>query len=374
MIPPPRLFLLLLTLVGHTICFQGTPKHAEVSPYYRRDRRDRSSLQDVDTIGLRRLLDRRYHARQSSNYTLVTETDQVLRREYQVRVYEHPPIWSRLLSRPPRAHLRRLAERRYLRPLRDQYGPRGHPYRRVGQEAVTIDIPIPTVHDMLSRRLLKNESEEIALELRLHGVRICDNYLQWTTDPSHEFVQEEICYSNETIVYSQDPNSLDFSEPEERWRNRVVQLVQQRSDALQRDDERRAKFIAFELFESYRVGVCDKRRTWSLGAVYPDFVPVRLRDFNPPDPPPFPPLVHDKLHDPYHSPTYQQSCKSKPLDERFADRVEALVLARVHRREEGRFLEADALRHELWHTYVSTETHRCRNTFSSHKLVTRTSA
>jgi hypothetical protein len=30
------------------------------------------------------------------------------------------------------------------------------------------------------------------------------------------------------------------------------------------------------------------------------------------------------------------------------------VQERIHKREEGKFLEADAIRNELWHTYVST--------------------
>ena len=385
----------------------------EISPFYRRDKRELEEpsisltpLNDPD--GLAALLAERHFARQVGDYTVVSNLDRQLKVKHGVKAYDHPPVWTRLLASPPTGFLRRQAQKQSRVMLR-AFGPTGHPYQELTGEAndidssVWCDLSVSEIHALLQRRTqcrasgLFDEADAIILELTIHGVRVCDETLQWTIDPKLDFKGRQLA-SNENITLGQPSREMEntvathrgsklrlqyardvLSRPLEeestvRVKQRVEQLVQARADALVRGEVHVADSLALELYCSYAVGVNDGTRTWSVGC---DFS-ANGTDLHMSWTPPQRPLHHcndsnlvDKTMRTRFPGTkellfgyrkrkftnetgYRCSSKSLPIPEQCKDRIEDLIQNRIHMREEARFLEADAVRKELWFTYVRT--------------------
>ena len=123
-----------LELIGRNNVESGTGKVTdEISPFYRRDTRelDASFIGSMpplkDPKGLAALLEERYQARQSGEYTIVSKVDRQLKRKHGVKAYDYPPVWTRLLSSHPTSFLRRQAQKqtRMMRKQRMQVQNRG---------------------------------------------------------------------------------------------------------------------------------------------------------------------------------------------------------------------------------------------------------
>jgi hypothetical protein len=343
----------------------STEQRPEVSPYYRRDRRDTAPITDTDR--LQDVLAQRYAARQAHDYDRVTQLDQSLFHTWQIRVYEHPPIWTRVLE-PPMAHMRRQA-RRKIQAVLDVYGPRGHAYQHVSRYSTLPNdwcrLTEPQVHTLLLRKTLAERhgqeslARAIAFELQVHGVRLHSSFLQWTTDPYHVFrntTMPTAIDSKEftTLAYTCQSPSLS----DNLSYRRIQQLVQMRADAIVRGDEQEALYLHHELYQAYNVSVNDTACTYeSRDPVHneTDFIVTLIRhlwEMQAHRPPLFPPLVFATLDDDaWNSPPYRCSQRSQALEPWWHTRVQTLILDRIHKREEGRFLEADAVRYTLWHTY-----------------------
>jgi cysteinyl-tRNA synthetase len=376
----------------------------EISPFYRRDKRDYQDAKldsDIaDPVGLQRLLKERFEARRSKNFELVTAADRQLKRQHGVRAFDHPPIWTRS-SEAPLAHLRRKAQTR-SREMKQLYGPTGHPYRQVGKQtnAAGESLLLLTesqAHDSLSRRTRcrmegrYEEADAIKFELSLYGIRIHEGYFQWTVDDQYCFdtknatsgrdndppitwptYSERTRSSDCTITISNDHTRLRFGgrtlkEDHIRRCQRVEQLVQRRSQAFMRGEANVAHLIALELERTYQVSVDDTSYTWSMHEEdsTETAAMTRLRaeqnatsrsaHDHPDKFPLFPGILFRDEARMYDSPvTSRRSSLSLPLeDESWIIRVEDLLLERIHKREEDKYLEADAIRRELWYTYVS---------------------
>ena len=364
----------------------------ELSRYFRRDRSDyapngkkqqqpapdNSDIPDPD--GLRRLLQRRFEARRAKDFERVSVVDGQLLRDHGVRAFDHPPIWTRS-SQPPKAYLRHRAQKQKAQ-YQQLYGPWGHPYRQVG-ETTKLSLSMAQVHTSLSRRTRcrtdgrYEEADAIKFELSLFGIRIHDDYLQWTADDQHKFkpmAEDDTTMHTPPPYWDRQPLStptarrrLRFGgrtseEDELRRRQRVGQLVQSRSEALGRDELELANSLALELRQTYEVVLDDSTRTWWIeerisktdGASFKLEKTSSLGDA-PTQSAPFPGILFGDEARAYDSPiTYALSTRSLPLqDPSWMKRVKDLVRERIHKREEAKFLEADAIRRELWHTYVS---------------------
>jgi len=377
----------------------------EISKFYRLDTRERGDNPNAlllppvtDPKGLASLLEERHYARQSGDYLLVAELDRKLKQKYGVKAYDHPPVWTRLLSSPPTAFRRRQAQKQ-KRLMKRAFGPAGHPYQQIivgerqNESSIFCDLTMAEIHALLLRRsqcratAKYEEADAIKLELSIHGVRVCDETLQWTTDPTVDFegTKKQTKSSNQNQVestsiasstqnYTRDPLSKPFEEEPIRFQQRVEQLVQARWDALVRGEGELAESLAMELYCSYDVGVNDHTRTWSVGCQFLADA-ANLSEWNPPqrqkmdtnassnetkdetDKIQFPStrlLFGDKERDFDSETRYRCSSQSLPVPKQSKQRVEELVQDRIHKREEARFLEADAIRRELWHTYVSS--------------------
>lgn len=354
----------------------------ELSAYYRRDHRDASSKPIVDPIALTKLLEDRHKARQGKNFKRVSLLDLQLRQEHGVRAYDHPPIWTRL-KEPPAAHLRRQADKRALE-MKRMYGPNGHPYSQVGGhiDPMFYSLTMRDIHTLLMRRTrsrLESRSDDadaIQLELLVHGIQVRDDLYQWSADPSVIFEESpagsQRCKEPlRATIYAPKAMPEPSDQAHMRIRQRIKQLVIARNEALIRGETQLAQFLLYELFKTYGVSVDDSSCTWSIARIFdigkgnavdndsavlgkPTSLGEALKEYSR-TPSPFPPLQfsHDSVNT--DSLAYRKSLHSLALeDERAMDRVSELVQVRIHKREEGKFLEADAIRNELWHTYVST--------------------
>jgi hypothetical protein len=235
------------------------------------------------------------------------------------------------------------------------------------------------IHTLLMRRTrsqLESRSEDadaIQLELLVHGIQVRDDHLyQWTADPSVIFEGSPTGpqqYKEPLRAENYAPKAVSEPEPSDqaqmRIRQRIKQLVKARAEALVRGETQLAKFLLYELFKTYGVSMDDSFCTWSIAGILdvdngnavlgePPSLGETLKKYSRP-PSPFPPLQFSQDSVNLDSLAYRKSLHSLALeDERAHDRVSELVQERINRREEGKFLEADAIRNELWHTYVST--------------------
>jgi len=215
-----------------------------------------------------------------------------------------------------------------------------------------------------------------------------------------------------TISYTQDPLSKPLrgsagrrrddkdKDSITRVRQRVEQLVRERAEARargelqttnvageqqqQEEDEYDDDHWARELYCTYNVGINDRTRRWSVGGRFlatedGEGEGLGVEEWKPQ--PPQQPIIEndgeradehilrfpstrrflfrDRDERDFDSETrYRCSSRSPPrttMSKQSWRRVQALIQDRIHKREEGRFLEADAIRRELWYTYVSLD-------------------
>jgi hypothetical protein len=388
------------TAIGKDIDVKGGT--SELSPYYRRDKMDydaeHHALPDIESVipdpeGVRQLLKDRFHARRSKDFALVVKIDRQLSQDHGVRAFDHPPIWTQS-SKAPRAHLRMQANKRRTE-LQELYGPVGHPYRQVGEQINVAGKPLllltmAQIHTSLSRRTRcrmegrYEKADAIQFELSLYGIRINDEFLQWTVDDRLIFKEEDrgvVGMLPKTHKYyervqrsahhdkSRTESSLQrpirfggrtLEEDEVRRRQRVVQLVQSRLTALARDEGMLASLLALELDKTYNVIIDDDKCAWetkdernanetSMSGPTDHSIDSAIQVSKL-----FPGILFvDEAHK-YDSPVrYKLSTRSLQLRNKHREqRIQDLVLERIHKREEGKYLEADAIRRELWNTYV----------------------
>lgn len=348
----------------------------ELSDHYRRDYRDTSNMPIDDPVGLSKLLKKRFKARTAKHFAKVTTLDRQLWHEHGVRAYDHPRIWTRI-TEPPAAHARREAAKRATE-MKRRYGPNGHAHNQIGTSINPMLCPLSMrdVHVLLSRRALSQlngrlkKADANKFELLIQGIQIRDDPYLWTADPAVDL--ERLLKENHypelpsrAAVFTPNSMSEPLGEAHCRIDQRIEQLVKGRAECLVRGETQLSQFILFELYRTYDVGIDDISRTWSVGAIFdtddamswkPPSLQEAVEDSASKAATPYPPLLFSRVGpDSHNSPPFRQSIHSLPLEDgRVIDRVTALVRQRLHKREEGKFLEADAIRNELWITYVST--------------------
>jgi hypothetical protein len=342
----------------------------EISEFYRRDPRDDPNRPIPDKDGLRQLLSQRFATRKSGDYDKVREIDALLWRNHGVRAFDNPCFWTREVT-PPVSYLRRRARRKASNRWA-RYGPTGHPYMQAGDKIDPMICPLAKseIHAMLSRRyqcVLESrivEAEAMGFELLINGVITCDSSKQWRADGRRDFDEPEKGVQRKpeaAPIYEEDVMS-NFTRQngtsEAISLQRVQQLVQVRSAAIVRGETDLADLLSYELYKTYEVGVNDQSCTWSLGSKF---------DVNTSWEPPtlpsisvspgsvkgvFPPRLFVEEDKKYASPAYRRSEHSRNISNYLAlRRIETLVQERIHLREERKFIEADAIRRELWETY-----------------------
>ena len=170
---------------------------------------------------------------------------------------------------------------------------------------------------------------------------------------------------------------------------RIESLIKRRQDAIIRQEHDVTDFLSYELYKTYNVIVDDTTCTWSYYREDNDddedihhreqlqFIPTlptlssslslsssssyckysgrsNLKTSKS-----FPTMLFIDENVQYASQPYQQSIHSKQIDfgnidineDIILQRIQDLVQERIHLREERKYVEADAIRAELWYTY-----------------------
>eukprot|EP00977_Amphora_coffeiformis_P005392 scaffold1147_cov172-Amphora_coffeaeformis.AAC.21 len=303
----------------------------EISPYYRRDRFDNSTLP-----------------------------------------LPPPHVLRQLLDSPESRNIKR----------KKKHGPRGHPFQHVGRcttdEGSTLDCSLtePVIHDLLAQCIdfetriepQQERADAIRFELSLHGVRVNTSTLQWTTDPDYVFNETPPGNSSDSKnqhfpVYREEKGLSKLGSRTDRntkTRQRIEHLIRRRLEAGMTGRRNEMIFIEWELQRCYGVHLDDENQTWFTekrrkeeGSHEDSSLLRRLSS-------PqiditctcFPPLVFYQNTSIWNSPAYSKSSLSSDIDLAIAHRVCSLVQERIHKREESKYVEADAIRQELWHAYV----------------------
>lgn len=367
----------------------------ELSPYYRRDRRDTELTENLmnndiaDPDGLRELLQVRFEAKKVKDFEQIASLDRQLKLEHGVRVSDYPRLWT-TRSDASKASIRQMMRKRHAR-MKELFGLRGHPYLQIHSphttESSNVLLSEGHVHTSLSaltRFQMEgkyDQADAIQFELSLCGIRIHDRLLLWTDDVNLDFealetipdrVVHETDYTKEkddVLGFNATSRREDSYKPrfggrtmEEditRRDQRIQQLIRQRSEANARGDAALFSLITLELKSTYWVQMDDERKTWRISKtsshVDKSILIPRVDHATNYTSSSFAALLFGEDLNEYTSDTsYRQSKKSLPLNNpTHKQRIKELVQERIHLREEGRYLEADAIRRELWHTYVS---------------------
>mmetsp|Transcript_26111 Transcript_26111/g.61429 ORF Transcript_26111/g.61429 Transcript_26111/m.61429 type:complete len:429 (+) Transcript_26111:2-1288(+) len=356
---------------------QQTKHTAELSPYYRRDIRYTTVGDDIhNKTCLGKLLADRYHTKKrvrvgmKGSQEALKEIDHNLVKYHQVRVYDRPRIWSPIDSEPPLA-FHRLRNEARIRRLEQMFGTVGHPYKRVGRSDahIIVDCPLaePDIHErirlMTELRLIQGKYENakaLEFELLLLGVRINAETMEWTNDPTHQF-----CHDNKPTQKSLQAQSLSqlihvqtnskanqtMVCDESDDTTRINQLLNRRQQALDIGDVLLAQFIALELCRAYNVSLEEDISAPNVRDIMNLQSEAKHEDSERRE-------LRFQLPQIYHnqqsisaSPPYSRSDMSETIDLHLEPRILNLVQERIHKREEGKFIEADAIRKELWYTY-----------------------
>jgi hypothetical protein len=344
-------------------------EETELSQYYRIDPDDDPNRPIPDKEGLRDLLFQRFEARRNCAYDTVERIDTELRKTHGVRAFDNPNFWTRQ-SRPPRSYLRRSVSKTAAK-MKTHFGPTGHPYNQVGQgiDQVTCPLTLTEIHSLLSRRCQSRlqgkyeEADAVRFDMELNGLHAHDGLMQWRADGHRRFdesktLSEEISEPEQPFV--EDVNSKNDTETDGKLLTfrRVDHLMKMRAEALARRETIVSDLLSLELYKTYGVIVDDNLRSWSyVVADATDNVrqPVELPDKNVSlciTKDIFPPTMFANEEQRYASPAYRQSENSRNVPNDLArQRIEQLVQERIHKRDERKFLESDAIRRELWQTY-----------------------
>jgi hypothetical protein len=345
---------------------QSDEEH-ELSQYYRLDPDDDPNRPIPDKEGLRDLLFQRFEARRNFVYHTVERIDTKLRKTHGVRAFDNPNFWT-TQSRPPRSYLRRSVSKTAAK-MKTHFGPTGHPYVQVGGQGidqVTCPLTLTEIHSLLSRRCQSRlqgkyeEADAVRFDMELNGLHVHDGLMQWRADGQRRFdesetIAEEISEPGQPFI--EDVKSKNDTDTDGKTFRRVEQLMKMRAAALVRGETILSDVLSLELYKTYGVVVDDNLRSWSYvvdtadNERQPPELPVKnvslciTKDL-------FPPTMFANEEQRYASPAYRQSENSRNVPNDLArQRIEQLVQERIHKRDERKFLESDAIRRELWETY-----------------------
>ena len=346
------------------------------SAFYRQDPRDANAdgflkeLSPSQRKQLQEYFQQLHSSRKNRDFETSDAICAKLRGQFGVRVYNDPPVWTTQKGAAPESYLRKKQTNAVTR-LKERYGPRGHPYTQVGGRINDIICPLSLkdIHDLMSKLTLArmegrtDKADAIQFELLINGVQYNDKVKQWRADGENQW--DDLC-SNITDDNGQDllyreqqkstaPETPQFTES----RTRVEQLIRNRVDGIVRGDADLVHSLSEELFKTYSVVVDDKRQTWSFQTqggsdreweeLPRDKTEIAQSD----DDILVPPILFaNGVNGQAADYSFRASDHSREVPSNMIlNRIQYLVAERVQKREESKFLEADAIRRELWMTY-----------------------
>ena len=281
---------------------------------YRRDENDDHN-NNVDEGKVKELITKRSVAQKERNYDLADSIKEELKSQYGVWVWDRDSLWTTT----PIAPQRRLRDQNNWRgrgrgrgrgdswrqgrwsgrgrmggrgrgngqgstanrfgygqrsSTVNRFGRNGHDYTQIGDDiSPSCPLSLGEIHRLLSQRTMHRlernfeAADKIGKQLFSNGVRFHDKLRQWRADGAiFEDVEGE---------YSGKPFTMnEYSEPIDDWdtetRDRLNAIIQDRMEARGSRFYSKADRLRDMLWDTYRVAVDDKSRTWSRGG---DFGP-----------------------------------------------------------------------------------------------------
>ena len=364
------------------------------SAFYRRDPQDvianSSFLQNLSSsrkTKLQHCFQQLHNARKFRDYQSSDAISAKLKREFGVRVFHNPPVWTTQKGAAPLSYLKKK-QSNDLNRLRKIHGPRGHPYTQVGEGVLNESIcplSMKDIHDLLEQLTLARmegndgplaaEAEAIQFELLINGVQVSDESKQWRADGIVDQWDDSVVSSVvsdgmdkqgvQILLYTEQPPTKTTSAPEPsrfaEHRPRVKQLIQLRAESIVREETDLVKSLTIELWKTYDVVIDDTRRTWSFQSENCERGEPNTSDNNSmvvettesQEAILMPPVLFANGSNSWQGDSsFRASDHSREVtDSSVLDRIQYLVAERAQKREEGKFLEADSIRKELWMAY-----------------------
>jgi hypothetical protein len=316
---------------------------------YKRDARD---TRPVDEAAVHTLIDQRLEAKHACNFARVLQCETDLLQQHGVKFYDACLMWSTDKTPPSQYFVHK--NRNWFK----------HGYQQVGGELdpVTCSLCMQDIHMLIAKRerlrAMSNfgDAEAMLFELSIRGVALHDNPPMWRADGMADFDRTEFSGAPKTLTYKQVGDAASGDLPAGARIN-IEKLVQKRAGAIARNDQNRVRSMAFELYQTYGVMVDDRRRIWKMGQGFdepwtkPELNFARTQPYRSATSPLLPIVFTETALIPVTQ--YTMSPFSKRMhDPPTIARIEEIVDERACFREMGIFKASDALRNELWKSYL----------------------
>ena len=347
-------------------------------PGYRRDPTDDMS-KTVNEKEVTRLISLRTKAQHERNYVVADDIRDELNTAHGVYVWDKDGLWSASPVAPSRRYNNYAAasaassdgigvsDARSRDRDRDrdngrqsprkprQFGRHGHDYTQIGDEidAASCPLPIHEIHSLIARRLEHklsrqyDKADEIQSTLYDNGVKIHDKLKQWRADGGI-FADMEAIAAGKPFQINEYSGAID--DIGTGALAVIEQLVTTRDDARAGFDYAEADRLRAVLWDTYRVAVDDKSRSYSLGGDFGPDGTFRWTDDGPINP--------RKGRDPALSRDwrvfggmYTKSLFSESVKEEDEEEIYNLIHDRLEAKRVKDYAVADLIRDHLYQIY-----------------------
>ncbi len=246
---------------------------------YRRDPNDDYSI-SVDEKEVNRLIQTRTKAQQVRNYDLADHILNELNENHGVYIWDRDGLWTATPIAPSRRYkananggdnngISQNSSRGDIENKNSrQFGRNGHDYIQIGDgiDESTCPLKLHEIHDLIAKRLEFKlirkyaEADKIQAQLYENNVRIHDKLKQWRADGGI-FADIEGTLSGKPFVMNEHSESIDETIDVDE----IEKLVSLRDEARTSSNYDEADRLRQVLWETYRVAVDDKSRTYSKG-------------------------------------------------------------------------------------------------------------
>ena len=249
-------------------------------PHYKRDMNDDMSIQ-VETSTITKLIIQRSKAQKDRKFDKADSILDELNNIHGVYVWDKDRLWSVSPIAPSRRYsgsssrsggggqrMDNLNRNNYFDNDNKRFGRNGHDYIQIGNGINTdvCKLELNEIHSLLGQRLgyklLKQykKADEIQSQLYQNGVRVHDKMKQWRADGGI-FADIEGMLSNKEYTMNEFSDVIE----DESVLKDIESNIQKWVTARKQSNYHEADRIRQSLWDTFKVAVDDKSRTWSYG-------------------------------------------------------------------------------------------------------------
>ncbi len=246
---------------------------------YRRDPNDDYSI-SVDEKEVNRLIETRTKAQQVRNYDLADHILSELNESHGVYIWDRDGLWTATPIAPSRRYKANTNGGNNNGTSQNssrvgngnggenRFGRHGHDYIQIGDkiDESICALKLHEIHDLIAKRLEFKlirkyaQADEIQAQLYANNVRIHDKLKQWRGDGG-VFADIEGTLSGRPFVMNEHSEAIADTD----HLNEIENLVHLRNEARTSSNYDEADRLRQILWDTYRVAVDDKSRTYSKG-------------------------------------------------------------------------------------------------------------